>query len=256
MVYLLLFLFGICVGSFLNVVIDRLPHNKSIFFGRSHCDSCKKKLSPLDLVPLLSFFFLGGKCRHCHKKISVQYPLIELLTGAMFVLTVFLSLQSTVYSLQQIALLGYDLFIISCLIAIFFIDLKYGIIPDEIIYLLSFITFLYLVLNTKYLLLPNLFSAIISFLFLFFIYFLTKGKGMGFGDVKLAFFMGLFLGFPKIITAFYVAFLTGAALSIILILLGKKKFKGSTIAFGPFLVIGTYISLFWGEQIIRFIFRM
>ena len=113
-----LFFLGTIIGSFLNVLIDRLPREESIM-GRSHCDHCKKTLSPIDLIPVLSFLFLKGKCRYCGKKLSLQYPGIEILTGVLFVL---------IYNFK---FLISNYAIVSCLIVIFFIDLKKQIIPDE-----------------------------------------------------------------------------------------------------------------------------
>jgi len=164
--------------------------------------------------------------------------LIELLAGALFYLSY----------LSHLSFLSYLL--ICGLVVIFFIDLEHQIIPDEIVIPLSILFLVYFLMTNPQLLITNyLITALISFLFLYFIFLLTKGKGMGFGDVKLAFLMGLVLGFPKIVVAFYLAFLTGAFIGVILILLGKAKLK-QKIAFGPFLVFGTIFSLLWGEKIV------
>jgi len=136
------------------------------------------------------------------------------------------------------------------LVVIFFIDLEHQIIPDEIVIPLSVLFLGYrLLTNIQYLISNFLITGIVSFLFLYLIHLLTKGKGMGLGDVKLAFLMGLVLGFPKIVVAFYLAFLTGAFVGVILILLSRAKLK-QKIAFGPFLVFGTIFSLLWGEKIV------
>src|SRR3989344_1536255 len=150
----LIFILGLTVGSFLNVLIDRLPNDKSIL-GRSYCDHCKKTLSWKDLIPVVSFVILRGKCRYCHTRLSYQYPLVELLTGFLFILTyqfATLNFQFSIFNFQLI----YYLLIVSCLIVVFFTDLKYGIIPDKIIFPASIITFVFIVLNTKYLILPHL----------------------------------------------------------------------------------------------------
>ncbi|MDO8461066.1 MAG: prepilin peptidase [bacterium] len=255
-----LFILGLCVGSFLNVVIQRLPRGSSIIKKRSHCFSCKKNLKWYDMVPLLSFVFLKGKCRFCHSPISWQYPTVELITGILFVATIlFLPEKSIMYhvvSIKYAIPIVYFLFIVSSFIAIFFIDLKHGIIPDKIVYPAVIISLLYIILNTYYplrseasLILPYFLSAVGAFLFFLLIFLATRGRGMGFGDVKLSFLMGLVLGFPAIVIALYSAFLTGAIASIILVVLGKKKIPGGTIPFGPFLVIGTFIALFFGRYI-------
>lgn len=261
----LLFFLGLAFGSFLNVLIYRLANSLRLT-GRSICPHCKKQITWHDNIPLLSFILLRGKCRRCHSSISWQYPVVELLTGTLFVL-VFLFLpsesikypfgpssgQGQVLSIKYLLSLGYYLLIVSSLVAIFFIDFKHGIIPDRIIYPTVTISFSYLILSTKYLILNHFLSALGAFLFFFLLVFITKGKGMGMGDVKLAFLMGLFLGFPKIVIALYVAFLTGAAISLILVLWGKKKFFGGTIPFGPFLVFGAFVAFFAGGELLRLV---
>ncbi|MBU1149256.1 prepilin peptidase [Patescibacteria group bacterium] len=267
MEFIIVFILGICVGSFLNVLVDRLPKNEPVVKGRSHCDKCKKTLQWRDLIPLLSFIFLKGKCRYCHARLSIYYPLVELATGFLFSITTLfvfghsqflisnskflINPQSPITNYQLLITLIYYLFIISSLIVVFFADIKYGIIPDKVIFPAILVSFLYLILNTSYLILPYLFSALGAFLFFLFLFLITKGRGMGFGDVKLAFLMGLVLGFPGIIVSLYIAFLTGAAIGIILILWRRKKVFGTTIPFGPFLVLGTFTTLFWGEKIFQ-----
>lgn len=268
-----LFFIGLAVGSFLNVLIDRLPKEENVLVGRSYCDHCRHPLAWYDLIPLLSFVLLRGRCRYCQKKISWQYPMVELLTGGMFVLGSLGFLGSLGGSLISLC---YLFFVLCCLIVIFFADLKYGIIPDKVVYPAIAVTFLFRLQGVR---LANSFtpgsaswrtgvfpwlasghlgggtSPIINYLlaglgalgFFGALVLLTKGKGMGLGDVKLAFLMGLALGFPEIIVALYFAFLTGALLSAILILTKRKKF-GQTIPFGPFLSAGTIFSLFYGEK--------
>lgn len=256
MLSLFIFLCGLTFGSFLNVLADRFSRNESVIKGRSHCESCKKTLGVLDLVPVFSFLYLRGRCRYCKKKLSLYYPLVEVTTGILFVVTFFvLTEQSSMYyvvSSRNIINLLYYLFLVSCLIVVFFADIKYGIIPDKIIFPAILISFLYILLTTSYVLLANILSALGAFLFFFVIFLLTHGKGMGFGDVKFAFLMGLVLGFPDIVVSLYIAFLTGALVSLILIVGGKKKLRGSTIPFGPFLVFGMLVTLYFGEIIKQF----
>lgn len=247
MIILLVTLFGLCVGSFLNVLIDRIVRSESVIKGRSYCESCKKDLQFLDLIPVISFVLLKGKCRYCKTQLSLYYPLVEITTGILFALVVLY------FGISSIPLILYYLFLVFSLIAIFFTDLKYGIIPDKVLFPAILVSFVYLLLNTQYLIL-NTISGVGSFLFFLLLFLITKGRGMGLGDVKYAFFMGLFLGFPKIISGLYVAFLTGALVSLILIIGGKKKFRGSTVPFGPFLVIGTLVGYIWGDKIMKFLF--
>lgn len=246
-----IFIFGLLIGSFLNVLIYRLPRFLPIT-GRSICPKCKKKIIWYDNIPLLSFVFLGGKCRFCHSPIWISYPLVELGTGILFVMS-YQWLVREIRGYQGIFELFFVFFILSVLVVIFVTDLRYQIIPDQIIFPAIVATFLFQILNysNDQLLMTNyLLSALSSSLFFLILYFLTKRRGMGLGDVKLVFLMGLLLGFPKIILAFYLAFLTGAILGVILILIGKKRF-GEHIPFGPFLTMAMVISLFWGNEILK-----
>ncbi len=249
-----LFLLGLAVGSFLNVLIDRLPRDESIIKGRSYCEHCKKPLIWYDLIPLLSFLILKGKCRYCHFPISWYYSVVELTTGILFVLVYLFFPQEGIMN-HELGIMGivsviYYLFIVSSFIVVFFADLKYGIIPDKVVFSSIVVSIVYLfILHNSYFII-HLLSALGAFLFFFLLYLITRGQGMGFGDVKLVFLLGLFLGWPKVIVAFYIAFLTGAILGCILILWGKKKFSGGTVPFGPFLVLGAITSLFWGEHIL------
>lgn len=237
MVYLLLFVFGTCIGSFLSCLVYRL--NNSNPSTSSVCDHCGKQLAWHDNIPLFSFLWLRGKSRCCRSPIPFQYFLTEMATG---ILTVFISYNN--YNFYSI----YNLLIVYLFIAIFLADLNYGIIPDEFAFMGMAIAMAYHLSPAIFL--NYLFSGILAGLLFLFLHLITKRKGMGMGDAKLAVLMGLFLGFPKIVVAFYFAFLTGAGLAVILILLGKKKLK-STIPFGPFLVAGTIFALFWGEEMIK-----
>lgn len=248
--FILIFIFGLFIGSFLNVLADRLPRGESVIKGRSHCEKCRKELVWFDLIPLFSFVFLKGICRYCRTRLSLYYPIIELTTGIMFVLAFFYA-GFRIYDLGFMISLIYYLFIVSSLIVVFFADLRYGIIPDKIVFPTVLVSFLYLALNTKYLILPHLFSAVGAGLFFLLLFLITKGKGMGFGDVKFAFLMGLVLGFPNIIVSLYIAFLTGAVVGCILIVWKRKRLKGTSIPFGPFLVLGTFSAIFWGEFIFQ-----
>ena len=243
--YFLVFLLGSAVGSFLNVVVDRGSAGQSFLKGRSHCDHCRHALYWFDLIPLFSFFLLSGKCRYCHKKLSFYYPIVEIVTGLAFVLVAVLYFPS-------LLVMGYFFFIISCLIVIFFADLKYGIIPFFSVLPAVVVTVVWHLLVPGDIAFSNyLLSALGAFLFFFLLFAVTKGRGMGFGDVVYAFLMGFLLGFPNIVLAFYIAFISGAIISLVLVWLQKKKLKGSTIPFGPFLVGATVISLFWGEELIE-----
>ncbi|KPJ57160.1 hypothetical protein AMJ49_02490 [Parcubacteria bacterium DG_74_2] len=240
------FLFGLILGSFLNCVIYRLKSGKSFLKGRSFCPSCKHTLFFKDLIPVFSFLILRGKCRYCGKKISWQYPLVEIVTALIFLGTFN---QFPISNFQNFVNLFFMLYVSCSLIVIFFYDLKHYIIPDQVIYPAILISAIFLFLHPKSQILNSIYSALGASLFFLSIYLISKGKWMGFGDVKLAFLMGLFLGFPKILVALFFSFFIGAIIGIGLILAKKKTLK-SEVPFGPFLVAGTFIALFFGENII------
>lgn len=246
----LFFVLGLVVGSFLNSLIYRLEKKESIVKKRSYCPFCKKSLSWFELIPLMSFIFQKGKCRKCKKKISLQYPLVELVTGIIFVLIGIYFFDPTVLSIINTC---YLLVVICSLIIIFVYDLKHYIIPNEVIYSIIIVSFLYIfyslfiIHNSSFY--YNILSAVIAGLFFLIIVLFSRGKWMGMGDAKLALFMGLILGWPDILMALFIAFLIGAIVSIILIIFKKKKFQ-SEIPFGPFLSLATIITIFWGNILI------
>jgi prepilin signal peptidase PulO-like enzyme (type II secretory pathway) len=280
--YIFIFILGLTVGSFLNCLIYRLEIKKNFLKGRSFCPKCKHFLSWLDLIPLLSFLILRGRCRYCGKKISFQYPLVETATGLIFLLifsfprlwqdsaaagqfSIFNKF--SIFNFQTLNLFYY-LSLASFLIVVFVYDLKHFIIPNKVIYpaitgvlvyrLFGILNFSHWNLFGNWKLeignfgtVINSLSAALAGAFFFLIIVLaSRGRWMGMGDVKLAFLMGLFLGFPKIIVALFFAFLIGAAVGIGLIIVRKKTFK-SEVPFGPFLVSGTFIALFWAEIMIN-----
>ena len=258
---LVVFLFGLCVGSFLNVVVYRLNHNLSPLKGRSFCPKCKKKIPWRDNIPLLSFALLRGKCRFCHSPISWQYPLVELSTGILTVLVVFHLTGVGVAASPLLRWLDgllegiiFHLLITYTLIVLFVSDLRYQTIPDEAVYPAMALVFAFHLrggLTQWFRLGSVLMTAFGASLFFLVLVLATRGKGMGMGDVKLAGLMGLVLGYPKIIIALILAFLTGALVGVILVLVGKKRFEGQ-IPFGPFLTSATWLSLFWGQTIWQF----
>ncbi|HYM64890.1 MAG TPA: prepilin peptidase, partial [Candidatus Sulfotelmatobacter sp.] len=206
----LVFLLGLFFGSFFGVIIDRTEKGKSIVKGRSKCDFCKKELSVLDLIPVLSFIFLKGKCRYCDKKLSLFYPLIEISAGLIFSLAYLYSPLIDSTGNYNFSFL-YFLFIFSSLLILFFQDLKYGILSDKIIILTTIVSLFYFILFQNQEFINHLLTGIFSFVFFVLIslvfYFLTKKQGMGGGDIKLSFLLGLILGFPGAFISFYIAFL-------------------------------------------------
>lgn len=255
MVIIFLFIAGLFLGSFINVLSDRLPRGESVIVGRSHCDYCKHTLSPFDLIPLFSFLFLRGKCRYCHKKLSIWYPVSEfaaagVLIGAWW----WVDANCTPVCLPYFG--GFAVLFLS-FFTLFIADMKYHILPDSLMVTsLLAIGAIRLLLwqnpPTDFGIDPNWVSAMVtgialsvSFLVLFMV---TRGHGMGFGDVKLAFIIGFLLGFPLGVIAIYLAFLTGGVVAVILLVGGYKKF-GQHIAFGPFMIVGSVISLLYSTPI-------
>ena len=282
--YVLTFVAGAFVGSFLNVVSDRLQSGESIFFGRSHCDKCRSPLSASELIPVFSFLFQKGKCRHCGNALSFYYLLSEILTGTLFVLAA--AMVGVFGSTSMLPFMQWIYFVylataLSLYVILFLSDMKYRILPDKVVIPAIVLTFLFIVFNFsffayfsyqqlsadafgKYLIqagfwqnqvlsaakgvLFSLISASAIALFFLSLIKITRGRGMGGGDVKLGFLIGLFNGFPVNIIAIFVGFLSGALVSMVLVLLKKRGMK-DTIAFGPFLIFGSVLSLVFGQQI-------
>jgi leader peptidase (prepilin peptidase) / N-methyltransferase len=253
----LLFLIGLVIGSFLLVIVDRIPKQISPFTGRSKCDHCGHVLAWNDLVPVFSFVITRGTCRYCRKRLSFYYPFTELFTAVLFALTpIFLNYSSTVFTMQFLSVLLFALFTISVFIIIFFTDLKYGLVPFAVVIPAAILTLIYLIFSSPGMLINHIVSALGAGSLFFVLYLITKGKGMGFGDVVLVSYLGLLLGFPGIGFTLYLAFLTGAVVSLILILLGLKKLKGGTVPFGPFLISAAFISFFWAETLQQFVLSL
>ncbi|MDD4661831.1 MAG: prepilin peptidase [Candidatus Pacebacteria bacterium] len=257
--YILSLILGLFIGSFINCVVYRVYNKKSFLKGRSICPKCEHKLSFFDLIPVFSFLSLKGKCRYCKEPISKQYLVVELLTGLVFFGVAYLLnasfLTQGFLNLDFLNLIFF-FFVSSYFIMIFIFDLKWFIIPDGLTFSGIAITLFYLFLQTFILnvltpeeLLVRVITAFAVFLFFFALYFFSEGKAMGFGDVKLVVFLGLLLGFPNILPALFIAFALGAIIGLLMMAFKKRGMK-SEIPFGPFLVFGTFVSLFFGQYFI------
>ncbi len=239
------FMMGASLGSFLSVLVDRLSTGRPFVTGRSYCESCKKTLKAIDLVPILSYAMLLGRCRYCKKRIPFRLFTVEL-TSAILATGFFYFAIIGSLGLLQAALLFLLLYFF---LGIFVADIVYGIIPDLFSVVTLIISLAYVFLLGQPLM-SHALSGLGCLLFFLLLFMVTKGKGMGFGDVKLSFILGFLLGFPLIIVSLYLAFLTGAVVAIILVVCRKTKFFGGAIPFGPFLVASTVISLFYGQKIL------
>ncbi len=241
---ILLFLIGLCIGSFGNLLADRLPRGEDVLVSRSHCDSCKKNLSWYELIPLFSFLIQQRRCRKCHALLSWKYPLIELCMGLGFVGV------GMIVGFGHLPTLLVGLLLFSMSVVIIVSDLNYFLIPDVTLVVMGLVG-LYVLTTLPYQeVKTHLLSALAAFLGFYFLYIGTKEKGMGFGDVKLAGVLGLLLGFPNLVICLYTAFLTGAIVGVILMIGGKAKMK-TKVPFGPFLLFGAFVSTVWGASLWR-----
>ena len=235
--YIIFFIFGSILGSFYNVVIYRSPRKESIVVGSSHCPSCNTPIKPYDLIPILSYFILGGKCRYCKKPYSFRYLLIEFITGCLFALTYH------VYGYSWLTLIG--IVLVSILIIITMIDIDTMEIYDTFQVMLFFLAVAFITQSG----LP-FGDHLIGFFIIsvpFYILALITG-GMGGGDIKLIAMGGLLLGWKATLVAFFIASITGGIVAILLILL-KQQGRKSLIAFGPYLCLGIYIAFLYGNTL-------
>jgi len=241
LVILFLFLAGLVVGSFLNVCIHRLPRRESVVRPASRCPDCGARLKAADLVPLLSWVALRGRCRYCGLPVSPRYPLVELLTGLAFV--------GAYHALgPDPLLLAKTLFFVSLLIVATFTDLEHMLIPNRLILagLAGGAVFALLVPQ------PGLVSALAGAAAcggLLLLLAVASRGGMGGGDVKLAAVIGLFLGLPLGLLALFVASLLGSVAGLAL-RCGGALGRGEPIPFGPFLALGAAVALFWGRAVL------
>ncbi len=251
-----LFILGAAIGSFLNVVIMRSALEEVWIQGRSRCDSCRTVLKWYDMIPLLSYWWLGGKCRYCRALIPVSHPVVEVLTGSLFVWWywfgfLFFKLAEQPFTIVQPL---FWLVVGLLLLVIFFADLWYYLIPDSAVIFLTLLAVGYRAALVLYGVMrpDDLTSTVIGVFgavgFLYALWFGTKKRGMGFGDVKLMMPLGLLLGWQSTIVCLFLAFISGGVVGAYLLLTGKRSLK-QPVPFGPFLIIAAFFSLVWGEVV-------
>ncbi len=289
----IIFVFGLAVGSFLNVVILRLSKREKIVNSRSRCPHCRKELRWFELIPLFSFIIQRGRCRNCREKIFWQYPTVELAAGLAF-LGVFWRIIVLESSRAAFAaplgpqafwlylLGGLWCFYAAVLIVVFVYDLKHYLIPDKVIFpaiMTAFVANFILdvfprLLNASMFpaielggqlpfqsggrpdfLVSGIIAAFLFASFFFILFWASAGRWLGFGDVKLAVFLGLILGYPAVILGAFWAFLLGSAVGIALIAFGKKRLK-SEIPFGPFLCLGAWLVFLFGFKFFEWYDRL
>lgn len=257
---IIFFVLGIIIGSFLNVVIFRFNTHRSCL-GRSGCLTCQKKLSWYELFPLFSYLFLKGRCKGCKTIISVQYPIVEFITGLIFA-GLFLKFKNTFF-LDTVGFTisyAYYALIFSIMIVISIYDLKHKIIPDILSLVLGIFSFLGLFLFIDYAFSPHwptileIASGIIIALPFALMWLLSKGKWMGLGDAKLAISFGWLLGLSYALSGLVVAFWIGAIFGLVLVAFSRKHGMKSEIPFAPFLVLGVVLTFFFSLQFFPMIF--
>lgn len=276
----LLFIIGLVIGSFLNVVSLRYSGDKSIFGahlgGRSRCQHCYQQLRWYELIPIFSFLLQKGRCWVCYKKLSWQYILVEIASGLIFLLPV--------YFWQQLRLEPYVLIqsfiwipVFLTFLLIWAIDFRLYLIPDELNLILIGLGFIFIDYQNLYhrlgfgfgsflrgyadifgwqenIWLNHLAAAFIGAAIVGLIIFLTRGKGMGMGDLKLLAALGFLFGWPDVLFIFFLSSIIGAAVSLVLMAFGKKNMT-SHIPFGPFLVLSAAIIFFFGHSLLYYYFR-
>ncbi|KGN02255.1 peptidase A24 [Clostridium novyi A str. 4570] len=242
MISISFFILGTIIGSFLSVCICRIPAGESIVYPPSHCSNCKSNIKPYDLIPIVSYVILRGKCRYCKEKISIKSPLMELFTGIIF-LSLYLKYGLTLELIKYLILFSF-LIVIGCIdyntTDVYFSTTSTGI----------GIGILFLVINW-YLKLPiktYFLGAIIGGIFILLIAVLTGG--MGFGDVEICILSGIYIGTKLTVLMLFLSFILGGAVGAVLII-SKKKSRKDYIAFGPYISIATMIAVLFGEKIIN-----
>lgn len=261
--YLLVFYFGCIIGSFLNVVALRLPQETSLS-GRSRCGVCGHILSWLDLFPLFSYLWLRGRCRYCKKTIASRYFLFELVTGFLFA---FAFWQISPRDLSGYLFLLKAWVAISALLVVFVVDLEHFLIFDSVLISAGLpIVVINLVLdfmNGRHILTPDFASLTFGGVFagslfagvFYGLWYFSRGRWIGFGDVKLMFFLGLVLGWPNTAAAWLLAYFLGTVYALPLVIL-KKKQLSSRLPFGCFLSSASLLTMFYGSNLVSWYLRM
>jgi len=232
--------FGAVVGSFLNVCIDRLPQGGSLFHPPSHCPSCQQRLAAWDLIPVISYLWLRGRCRYCGA--SIPYRVLGVELGAAFLFGFLWWWYGPGIPLLIVTFYG------SLFLVIAIIDLEHGLILDRLVYPAVVISLVLAIFYAK----PGLVSALmgggLGFIILL-LPVLVYRESMGWGDVKMAGLIGVVTGFPVVVIALFIAFISGGLVGAIM-LLSRRKGRKATIPFGPFLSLGTVLALLWGQSLL------
>lgn len=249
---IIVFVVGLMIGSFLNVCIYRIPKGESISYPPSHCVNCGSRIKWYDLIPLISYVTLKGKCRNCNKKISIRYPIFELLNGILF-LTLFAKYGMSIDFIKYA-------FLISLLTVIGIIDFKTSDVYTNTIYTGIIFSVIFIILGVcinqyrlkdflNFLLGAVIGGGVIS-LIIIITKILLKKEGMGWGDAEICLVVGMFLGVKLTLAMFFIAFVLGGIIGIILLLMKKNK-RTDAIPFGPYIVIASIIVIYFGNELIQ-----
>lgn len=253
-IYILIFIFGLIIGSFINVVIYRLPKGQNFVSGRSRCPKCRKILKWYDLIPLASFLILGGKCRYCGKKISWSYFIIELSSGILFLLSfIRLAGEGTAHWLMA-------LFLLEVFLILFMTDLKYLILPDKIIFTALGAILIFGVLERlniikttfDFITIGSILTAIFLSFLVFFFWYISKGKWIGLGDSKLVALIGLTFGSIGGIMVIYIAIIVGALVGLALLITKRANMK-TKLPLGSFICLSAILYFFAGDVIMKLV---
>lgn len=249
----ILVVLGLIFGSFVNAFVWRLREGKDFVSGRSQCVECGHELAPRDLFPVFSWIALKGRCRYCGKPISYQYPLVELITAGLFLASLVWwpwilgpGLSWVIFGLWLLALVG--------LVALAVYDLRWMELPDKIVFPLTWLAVIVRILlaisdNSPDVLRDGLWGFLLAFSFFASLFYISKGRWIGGGDVKYAAFMGVILGLSKTVVALVLAF-NVAAIVILPLLISKVITRKQPVPFGPFLILSTIVALLFGAQLI------
>ncbi|HUC88646.1 MAG TPA: prepilin peptidase [Candidatus Paceibacterota bacterium] len=260
LVFIFIFFLGTIIGSFLNVVIYRFNTGKTIVYGRSICMTCNRNLRWYELIPIFSFLIQSGRCRRCASNISNQYPLVEFGTGLIFALIAFHFLPFASFSMSSyLALVILFVFIFSLLMVISVYDVRHKVIPDDLVYIYAFVSFLSIFINHASVgplfVTPSLMSIVSGPLFALpfaLIWMLSRGRAMGLGDAKLMLGIGWMLGPLAALASVILSFWIGSVASLTMMLFSHKKMNMMTqIPFAPFLIIGALITLLFNLDIFK-----
>lgn len=252
---LIFFTFGLIIGSFLNVVIFRY-NTKSSLGGRSACMSCQKKLCWYELVPLVSFLTLSGRCLACKSKIDIQYPIVEFLSGVVFV-SLFLKFQDLFLTHPRMFFFSFTYYALafSLLLVIAVYDLRHKIIPDMLVFVFGVLSFLGLflfsfdVFNPHLPSMMSLLSGLLVAIPFALIWAVSRGTAMGLGDAKLVIGLGWLLGLSRVASGVVSAFWSGAVIGVLLLVFSKRYGMKSEIPFAPFLILGAFVSFLFNIEL-------